>query len=128
LNLKKSPLKDLMPILLSSMKFRTRFTKLGLVLSTHTGLFSSGQSRPYVSLRRETDKRQTNESAVCQPDECDSSLIPLNNTIVVPGGRYREIYYWDSYWVLQGLLKSELYDYATDLIRNFMDFIRVCLL
>ena len=72
--------------------------------------------------------RQTNESAVCQPDECDSSLIPLNNTIVVPGGRYREIYYWDSYWVLQGLLKSELYDYATDLIRNFMDFIRVRLL
>jgi len=78
-----------------------------------------------LSLRRGADERQTNESAVCQPDECDSSLIPLNNTIVVPGGRYREIYYWDSYWVLQGLLKSELYDYATDLIRNFMDFIRV---
>jgi alpha,alpha-trehalase len=70
--------------------------------------------------------RQTNESAVCQPAECDSSLIPLNNTIVVPGGRYREIYYWDSYWVLQGLLKSELYDYATALVMNFMDFIRVC--
>lgn len=69
--------------------------------------------------------RQTNESAVCQPEECDSSLIPLNNTIVVPGGRYREIYYWDSYWVLQGLLKSELYDYATALVMNFMDFIRV---
>jgi neutral trehalase len=69
--------------------------------------------------------RQTNESAVCQPDECDSSLIPLNNTIVVPGGRYREIYYWDSYWVLQGLLKSELYDYANALVTNFMDFIRV---
>lgn len=70
--------------------------------------------------------RQTNESAVCQPEECDSSLIPLNNTIVVPGGRYREIYYWDSYWVLQGLLKSELYEYATALVMNFMDFIRVC--
>lgn len=67
--------------------------------------------------------RQTNESAVCQPGVCESSLIPLNNTIVVPGGRYREIYYWDSYWVLQGLLKSELYDYATSLIMNFMDFL-----
>lgn len=44
---------------------------------------------------------------------------------MVPGGRYREIYYWDSYWVLQGLLKSELYDYATALVMNFMDFIRV---
>jgi len=79
-----------------------------------------------LSQEAELTGRQTNESAVCQPDECDSSLIPLNNTIVVPGGRYREIYYWDSYWVLQGLLKSELYDYANALVNNFMDFIRVC--
>ena len=78
-----------------------------------------------LSEEAELTGRQTNESAVCQPDECDSSLIPLNNTIVVPGGRYREIYYWDSYWVLQGLLKSELYDYANALVNNFMDFIRV---
>lgn len=62
---------------------------------------------------------------MCQAGVCESSLIPLNNTIVVPGGRYREIYYWDSYWVLQGLLKSELYGYATSLIMNFMDFIEV---
>ncbi|WVQ79741.1 hypothetical protein IAT38_001841 [Cryptococcus sp. DSM 104549] len=66
--------------------------------------------------------RETNQSAVCT-DDCDSSLIPLNHTIVVPGGRYREIYYWDSYWVLEGLLKSELYDYAWALLENFMDLI-----
>lgn len=66
--------------------------------------------------------RQTNQSALCNGD-CESSLIPLNNTIVVPGGRYREIYYWDSYWILNGLLKSQLYEYATDLVTNFMDFI-----
>lgn len=36
--------------------------------------------------------RETNQTAVCSgPDDCESSLIPLNNTIVVPGGRYREV-------------------------------------
>ncbi|KAI9637637.1 Six-hairpin glycosidase-like protein [Dioszegia hungarica] len=66
--------------------------------------------------------RETNQSAVCTT-QCESSLIPLNHTIVVPGGRYREIYYWDTFWILEGLLKSELYTYATDVILNFMDFI-----
>jgi hypothetical protein len=43
----------------------------------------------------------------------------------VPGGRYREIYYWDSRWILEGLLQSELYVYAWDLLQNFMDLIDV---
>ncbi|WVQ72057.1 hypothetical protein IAR50_001601 [Cryptococcus sp. DSM 104548] len=69
--------------------------------------------------------RETNQSALCTEDAdgCESSLIPLNHTLIVPGGRYREIYYWDSYWVLEGLLKSELYEYAWALLSNFMDLI-----
>ncbi|KAH8085188.1 Six-hairpin glycosidase-like protein [Filobasidium floriforme] len=67
--------------------------------------------------------RETNESAICNGTNCDSSLIPLNRTIVVPGGRYREIYYWDSYWILEGLLRSQLYSYAEDLLVNFMDLV-----
>lgn len=70
--------------------------------------------------------RQTNETALCPPTGgCSSSLIPLNHTIVVPGGRYREIYYWDSYWILQGLLASELNVYAWNLLQNFMDLVEV---
>jgi alpha,alpha-trehalase len=37
--------------------------------------------------------------------------------------RYREIYYWDSLWIMEGLLRSELESYARDLILNFMDLI-----
>ncbi|WRT68588.1 uncharacterized protein IL334_005566 [Kwoniella shivajii] len=66
--------------------------------------------------------RETNESSICNGN-CDSSLIPLNHTVVVPGGRYHEIYYWDSRWIIEGLLKSELYDYAWNLLQNMMDFI-----
>ena len=36
--------------------------------------------------------RATNESAVCgeEGNGCESTLIPLNHTFVVPGGRFRE--------------------------------------
>ena len=32
-----------------------------------------------------------------------SSLLPLPAPYVVPGGRFREIYYWDSYFTMLGL-------------------------
>ena len=53
------------------------------------------------------------------PDSVDarSSLIPLPNPYVVPGGRFREIYYWDSYFTMQGLVKSG----HTDLVKNMLD-------
>ena len=35
-----------------------------------------------------------------------SSLIPLPNPYVVPGGRFREVYYWDSYFTMLGLVES----------------------
>lgn len=38
------------------------------------------------------------------------SLVFLDNPFVVPGGRFREMYYWDSYWTIQGLIVSEMYD------------------
>lgn len=40
--------------------------------------------------------------------------------VVVPGGRFRELYYWDSYWVINGLLLSEMTETAKGMIRNFL--------
>jgi alpha,alpha-trehalase len=34
--------------------------------------------------------RGTNQSALCDGNSCESTLIPLNHTFVVPGGRFRE--------------------------------------
>ncbi|XP_063916174.1 trehalase-like isoform X2 [Zophobas morio] len=34
------------------------------------------------------------------------SIIPLPNGFIVPGGRFREIYYWDSYWIIKGIVES----------------------
>ncbi|KAF8901245.1 glycoside hydrolase family 37 protein [Mucidula mucida] len=65
--------------------------------------------------------RTTNASTLCDGVQCESSLIPLNHTFVVPGGRFREQYYWDSFWIVEGLLESELYDVVNATLQNFMD-------
>ena len=53
------------------------------------------------------------------PDSPDprSSLIPLPEEYVVPGGRFREVYYWDSYFTMLGLIESG----RTDLVRGMLD-------
>jgi len=47
------------------------------------------------------------------------SLIYVPHMFVAPGGRFREFYYWDSYWVIKGLLASEMNETAKQVIRNF---------
>ncbi len=53
------------------------------------------------------------------PDSADprSSLVPLPSPYVVPGGRFREIYYWDTYFTMQGLVHAG----RTDLVKNMLD-------
>ena len=48
-----------------------------------------------------------------------SSLLPLPAPYVVPGGRFREIYYWDSYFTMLGLRQSGRRDLVTDMARDF---------
>ena len=48
-----------------------------------------------------------------------SSLIPLPYKYIVPGGRFREIYYWDSYFTMLGLQVSNRYDLIESMINNF---------
>ncbi|GAB3536989.1 alpha,alpha-trehalase [Pontibacter brevis] len=52
-----------------------------------------------------------------QPGADAGSLIPLPNAYVVPGGRFREIYYWDSFFTMLGLQTSG----ETQLIQNMVD-------
>lgn len=48
-----------------------------------------------------------------------STLIPLPNKYVVPGGRFREIYYWDSYFTMIGLGVSGRIDLIESMLDNF---------
>ena len=48
------------------------------------------------------------------------SLIPLERAYTVPGGRFQEVYYWDSYFAALGLIESGHVAEVIDLIENFI--------
>jgi alpha,alpha-trehalase len=52
-----------------------------------------------------------------------SSLLPLPRPYVVPGGRFREIYYWDSYFTMLGLIESGRQDLVQSMVDNFAHLI-----
>lgn len=48
------------------------------------------------------------------------SLIGVPNGIIIPGGRFKEFYYWDTYWIIEGLLLSDMKDTARGMIENLL--------
>lgn len=59
-----------------------------------------------------------------QPHDDGGSLIPLRKPYVVPGGRFREIYYWDSYFTMLGLAESGKDTLIENMIVNFAQLIQ----
>ncbi len=49
-----------------------------------------------------------------------SGLLYLENRYVVPGGRFNEMYGWDSYFIIVGLLRDGRLDLARDMVNNFL--------
>jgi alpha,alpha-trehalase len=60
-----------------------------------------------------------------KPDETEaySSLLPLPAPYIVPGGRFSEIYYWDTYFTLLGLEQDGKTKLADDMVRNIASLI-----
>ncbi|XP_011308384.1 trehalase isoform X2 [Fopius arisanus] len=51
------------------------------------------------------------------------SIIYVPYPVIVPGGRFREFYYWDSYWIMKGLLLSEMYTTVKGMLTNFVTIV-----
>jgi alpha,alpha-trehalase len=59
-------------------------------------------------------KKEVNQ----KPDQF--SLLYVPNQFVVPGGRFKEYYYWDAYWIIKGLLASGMVQTVKDMIYNLV--------
>jgi alpha,alpha-trehalase len=57
----------------------------------------------------------TTDVASIQPP----GLLYLKNKYVVPGGRFNEMYGWDSYFIIRGLLRDGRLDLARGMVDNF---------
>jgi alpha,alpha-trehalase len=49
-----------------------------------------------------------------------STMVEVPNSFIIPGERFQECYYWDTYWIILGLLRSELYRTVVGMIENFI--------
>jgi alpha,alpha-trehalase len=65
----------------------------------------------------------TRKSATAPPF---SSLLTLPAPYVVPGGRFREMYYWDSYFTMLGFADSGRQDLLTGMVRDFAAAVLLC--
>ena len=52
-----------------------------------------------------------------------SSALPLTRPFIVPGGRYQEIYYWDSYFTMLGFLRDGRPADIAAMVDNFADLL-----
>ena len=58
------------------------------------------------------------------PKNEGGTLINLPLSYIVPGGRFREIYYWDSYFTMLGLKESKREDIIENMVDNFAYLIK----
>ncbi|KAJ8927271.1 hypothetical protein NQ314_020274 [Rhamnusium bicolor] len=51
------------------------------------------------------------------------SLIAVPHGFIIPGGRFKELYYWDSYWIIKGLLLSEMDKTVRGMLENLLSLV-----
>ncbi|MEO7317159.1 MAG: alpha,alpha-trehalase TreF [Ginsengibacter sp.] len=77
-------------------------------------------SNPALGLRHHIDTLWTVlHQHVSTPSEFSTSLIPLPNAYIIPGGRFREVYYWDSYFTMLGLKEAGKISMIEEMVDNF---------
>jgi alpha,alpha-trehalase len=59
-----------------------------------------------------------------KPEDKGGTLITLPEPFIVPGGRFREIYYWDSYFTMLGLQLQGRVDMIEHMVNNFAHLIQ----
>ncbi|EIE21836.1 glycoside hydrolase [Coccomyxa subellipsoidea C-169] len=66
--------------------------------------------------------RKVADSVQEQPER--HTLLPLPGYFFIPGQRFRELYYWDTYWVVKGLLVSQMPASAETVVKNLLHLLQ----
>ncbi len=78
------------------------------------------ESNTALGLRHHIDTLWTVlHQQVSTSSEFPTSLIALPNSYIIPGGRFREVYYWDSYFTMLGLKEAGKINMIEEMVDNF---------
>ena len=78
------------------------------------------QQRCHLQLKHLPPNLSEEDAGKIQPH----GLLYLENPYVVPGGRFNEMYGWDSYFIIRGLLRDDHRALAKGMVENFFYEIR----
>lgn len=81
------------------------------------------RTRPGEDVRAHIDRLWKVLRREPTPEPKYSSRLPLPRPYIVPGGRFNEIYYWDSYFTMLGLKASGEVQLIRDMCDNFAHLI-----
>ena len=116
----KRPVQDIL------LDYEKASTQAGFNLKQFvTDNFNLPEQPPAIEVKAEKDVRKHIEdlwpllTRQPAPAKEGSSLLPLPNPYIVPGGRFREVYYWDSYFTMLGLKVSGRVDMIENMVKNF---------
>ncbi|GLH14707.1 Trehalase, partial [Gryllus bimaculatus] len=76
----------------------------------------------WLNARWKSLARRVPESVKLQGDR--TSLLYLPNAFIVPGGRFKEMYYWDTHWIVRGLLLCAMNETVRGILENFFYILR----
>ena len=93
------------------------FVEAHFVLPAEAATIPATSATPDITAHIDALWTQLTRTSVTPPRW--SSLLALPEPYVVPGGRFREIYYWDSYFTMLGLIESGREDLARSMVQNF---------
>lgn len=65
--------------------------------------------------------RKISDDVERNPEKYSQIFVP--NPVIVPGGRFREFYYWDSYWTIDGLLLTGMEETVKGMLENFIQMV-----
>lgn len=70
--------------------------------------------------RKDFDRLDVRQLPVDLATLIEHGLLYLPHDYVVPGGRFNELYGWDSYWIVLGLVRDGELELARDMVDNFL--------
>lgn len=80
-------------------------------------------ARPAVLPLREHIRALWKDLARAPKKAASGSALPVQHRHVVPGGRFREIYYWDSFFTMLGLVRDGELELANGIVDALTDLI-----
>ncbi|XP_022159968.1 trehalase-like [Myzus persicae] len=65
--------------------------------------------------------RKIKDDVKIHPDKYSQVWVP--NGFIIPGGIFKELYYWDTYWIVNGLLRCDMRTTARGIIKNIISLV-----